>query len=158
MASLRTRLLLLAAALLLGLPAAAQLHRGARTLVRSGLMPKPDSLRAERDSLRLAGLLLEMDSVAAPDYAADSAAVAALRTDDRRTLDSLAAARYAAALQGLDTTAKRPRLKKGWFMSDSMSLSKVCWLSTVLPGYGQVYNRQYWNCLLYTSPSPRDRG
>ena len=56
MASLRTRLLLLAAALLLGLPAAAQLHRGARTLVRSGLMPKPDSLRAERDSLRLAGL------------------------------------------------------------------------------------------------------
>lgn len=62
-------------------------------------MPKPDSLRAERDSLRLAGLLLEMDSVAAPDYAADSAAVAALRTDDRRTLDSLAAARYAAALQ-----------------------------------------------------------
>ena len=39
MASLRTRLLLLAAALLLGLPAAAQLHRGARTLVRSGLMP-----------------------------------------------------------------------------------------------------------------------
>ena len=144
MASLRTRLLLLAAALLLGLPAAAQLHRGARTLVRSGLMPKPDSLRAERDSLRLAGLLLEMDSVAAPDYAADSAAVAALRTDDRRTLDSLAAARYAAALQGLDTTAKRPRLKKGWFMSDSMSLSKVCWLSTVLPGYGQVYNRQYW--------------
>ena len=85
MASLRTRLLLLAAALLLGLPAAAQLHRGARTLVRSGLMPKPDSLRAERDSLRLAGLLLEMDSVAAPDYAADSAAVAALRTDARST-------------------------------------------------------------------------
>ena len=88
MASLRTRLLLLAAALLLGLPAAAQLHRGARTLVRSGLMPKPDSLRAERDSLRLAGLLLEMDSVAAPDYAADSAAGAARRPDD-----SLAAAR-----------------------------------------------------------------
>ena len=29
-------------------------------------------------------------------------------------------------------------------MSDSMSLSKVCWLSTVLPGYGQVYNKQYW--------------
>lgn len=29
-------------------------------------------------------------------------------------------------------------------MSDSMSLSKVCWLSTVLPGYGQIYNKQYW--------------
>ena len=25
-----------------------------------------------------------------------------------------------------------------------MSLSKVCWISTVLPGYGQIYNKQYW--------------
>ena len=40
----------------------------------------------------------------------------------------------------LDTT----RRKRGWFMSDSMSLSKVCWISAVLPGYGQVYNKQYW--------------
>ncbi|MEG2023904.1 MAG: DUF5683 domain-containing protein, partial [Alistipes sp.] len=31
-----------------------------------------------------------------------------------------------------------------WFMSDSMSLSKVCWISTVLPGYGQIYNKDYW--------------
>ena len=29
-------------------------------------------------------------------------------------------------------------------MSDSMSLSKVCWISTVVPGYGQIYNKQYW--------------
>ena len=37
-----------------------------------------------------------------------------------------------------------PAPHKRWFMRDSMSLSKVCWLSTVLPGYGQVYNKQYW--------------
>ncbi len=27
---------------------------------------------------------------------------------------------------------------------DSMSLSKVCWTTAVLPGYGQIYNKQYW--------------
>ena len=40
----------------------------------------------------------------------------------------------------LDTT----RRGGCWLMRDSMSLSKVCWISTVLPGYGQVYNKQYW--------------
>lgn len=35
-------------------------------------------------------------------------------------------------------------LPKQPFFSDSMSLSKMCWISTVLPGYGQVYNKQYW--------------
>ena len=34
--------------------------------------------------------------------------------------------------------------RKGWLMSDSMSLSKVCWASAILPGYGQIYNKQYW--------------
>ena len=28
--------------------------------------------------------------------------------------------------------------------SDSMGLSKVCWLSLPLPGFGQIYNKQYW--------------
>jgi hypothetical protein len=30
------------------------------------------------------------------------------------------------------------------FFSDSMGLSKVCWLSLPLPGFGQIYNKQYW--------------
>lgn len=30
-----------------------------------------------------------------------------------------------------------------WF-GDSTSLSKVCLISAVLPGYGQIYNKQYW--------------
>ena len=33
--------------------------------------------------------------------------------------------------------------REPWF-SDSMSLSKVCLTSAVLPGYGQIYNKQYW--------------
>ena len=38
MTRIRTSLLLLAAALVLWLPAGAQLHRGARTIVRGGLL------------------------------------------------------------------------------------------------------------------------
>lgn len=55
---------------------------------------------------------------------------------DERLMDSLPATTSVL----LDTD----RPKRGWLMSDSMSLSKVCWISTVLPGYGQVYNKQYW--------------
>lgn len=144
MAGLRFKLLVLLAACTLWLPAEAQLHRGARTLVRGGQFEKPDSLQRQRDSLRVAEIARQIDSMARADYAADSAAVASLRTDDLHLLDSLAEARFAAARQGIDTTTRRPAPRKRWFMSDSMSLSKVCWLSTVLPGYGQVYNKQYW--------------
>ncbi len=30
------------------------------------------------------------------------------------------------------------------FITDSMDLSKMCWLSLPLPGFGQIYNKQYW--------------
>ncbi|MBR5133389.1 MAG: hypothetical protein IKV29_04710 [Alistipes sp.] len=30
------------------------------------------------------------------------------------------------------------------FISDSMGLSRMCWLSVPLPGFGQIYNKQYW--------------
>ena len=144
MTRIRARLLLLAATLVLWLPAGAQFHRGARTIVRGGLLEKPDSLRPKRDSAELARIILHYDSIATAGYLADSAAVSALRTDDRRYLDSLALARFEVARLGIDTTPKTRVFKKGWLMSDSMSLSKVCWLSTVLPGYGQIYNKQYW--------------
>ena len=29
-------------------------------------------------------------------------------------------------------------------ISDSMGLSQMCWLSLPLPGFGQIYNKQYW--------------
>ena len=138
-------LLPLLGCLLLGMQAAeAQLPRSARSIVRGGMFQKPDSLRAKRDSIRFAELALRIDSAQTLDYPIDSAAVAMLRTDDLLELDSIALARYDAALHGIDTTTKRKVYKKGWFMSDSMSLSKVCWISTVLPGYGQIYNKQYW--------------
>ncbi len=144
MAKLRVRLLLLAALLAWTLPTDAQLRRGPRTFVRGGQKELPDSLKSQRDSLQAVALAKQFDSLATEDYFLDSAALTALRTDDLHGLDSAALARFEAAQQGADTTARRPLLKKGWFMSDSMSLSKVCWITAVLPGYGQVYNKQYW--------------
>ena len=49
----------------------------------------------------------------------------------------------------ISPTGQRIRLKKNGevrkpFFSDSMGLSKVCWLSLPLPGFGQIYNKQYW--------------
>ncbi len=117
------------------------LRRGGRTMVRGGEIEQPDSVRSRRDSLLRAELLHELDSMLLADFAGDSTALAALRTDDIRTLDSITIARMQPAA---DTVRHRRLLKKGWFMSDSMSLSKVCWLSAALPGYGQVYNKQYW--------------
>lgn len=146
MASFRVKLLLLTIAALVAasLPAHAQLRRGPRTFVRSGQQEAPDSLRALRDSLRGAELARTFDSLAAVEFPLDSAVLTALRTDDLRQLDSAARTRFEAVQQGRDTTTRRPLLRKGWFMSDSMPLSKVCWLTAVMPGYGQVYNKQYW--------------
>lgn len=141
MVKFRFRYLLpMLAALLLSLPATAQRHRGARTIVRGGMLVKPDSLRLKSDSLAGSALLREIDSLMAGDFTADSLAVTALRTDDIREADSLLRLRMA----GIKTEPDTLRHKRGWLMSDSMSLSKVCWISTVLPGYGQIYNKQYW--------------
>ncbi len=104
------------------------------------MLERPDSLRASRDSIRMAATLAEIDSLAAADFAADSAYLAATRTDDLRTLDSLMRART----DSLGLAAQLPPRRaprKGWFMSDSMSLSKVAWLSTVLPGHGRAHNK-----------------
>lgn len=150
MARIRFRLLFLLAALALWTPADAQLRRGARTVVRGGLAPRPDSLRMRADSLADAAFAASLDSLLDAEFRADSIRLNELRTDDLFTLDSLAARRFEAGGDSAETrteaadTVSRTSYRKGWFMSDSMSLSKVCWISTVVPGYGQIYNKQYW--------------
>ena len=42
-----------------------------------------------------------------------------------------------------DTLTKRRSFGE-WLMPDSMSLSRMCWTAAVLPGFGQIYNKQYW--------------
>ncbi|MDE5962763.1 MAG: hypothetical protein K2G58_01795, partial [Alistipes sp.] len=69
-------------------PVQVRLQRGGRTVVRGGLLERPDSLRNKRDSLQLAAILMELDSLQQVEFRADSIELAALRTDDIRSLDS----------------------------------------------------------------------
>lgn len=178
-------LLLVIAVLISASQVCAQTHRGKKTMIRKGVMIKPDTLvrnamppltaadsalMSELNGLTAADSLVQfmlatdsmaLDSIRSTIPSTDSARLArfdvirnrivtdstGLRTlgyDAERTLqvdsalmDSLNAI---PSLIRVDTT----RYKKGRFMSDSMSLSKVCWFATVLPGYGQIYNKQYW--------------
>ena len=149
------RITLLTLCLLIGWfveSASAQIRmpRGERQMVRKGLFQQVDSLQQQADSLALANLLLQIDSAFAAEYQSDSIALNALRTDEGSELDSLAAVQFLTGGIKADTT--RTLFREGWFMSDSMGLSKVCWMSAVVPGYGQIYNKQYWKLpILYST-------
>ena len=136
----------------------ARQRRGERTIIRSGQIYKPDSAEVARaDSARVARLVdtlkkLTPDSLATigdslrmqlPDslrksifggLKADSLAV------DSLVLDSLA--KDSLTARQLKRLKRRENRKP--FFSDSMELRKVCYAAAVLPGFGQIYNKQYW--------------
>ncbi len=126
-----------------------------RTINQGGLVPIDSvALRraeaeaaARRDSLYY-GIL---DSVASIAHEGYSYLTDDMRDSIRRTVaeqlhrDSLIRSRG----DSVTADGRRVRLnKKGEvrkpFISDSMGLSKMCWLSLPLPGFGQIYNKQYW--------------
>lgn len=70
---------------------------------------------------------------------------------DSLSLDSLSAKLLTDSLAGNDTLKKK-KFKLKPILTDSMSLSKVCLAATLLPGYGQIYNKQYWKLpILYST-------
>ena len=126
-----------------------------RTINQGGLVPIDSvALRraeaeaaARRDSLYY-GIL---DSVASITHEGYSHLTDDMRDSIRHTVaeqlrrDSLIRSRG----DSVTADGRRVRLnKKGEvrkpFISDSMGLSKMCWLSLPLPGFGQIYNKQYW--------------
>lgn len=128
-------------------------YRSAKTFVRSGLMPKPDSLAKNHltDSL----LLMRVDSLLQDSTLRDSLLRSGI--DSLRLRDSLAARlrpqfvpdsalllktdSLPAALGAPDSLAGRKDLRP---RRDTISLSGVSWISLVAPGFGQIYNKQYW--------------
>lgn len=73
------------------------------------------------------------------------------RDSIRRTVAATLKRDSSARGRGDSITAdgRRIRLNKNGeprkpFISDSMGLSKMCWISVPLPGFGQIYNKQYW--------------
>ena len=153
------KLLLGSLFLLLVLSASAQINpfarqtRGERTIIRSGQIYTPDSLeKARMDSVRIAKLVDTLKKLS-PDSLAN------VREDIRRQLpDSIRKAIFeksrdslaidSLALDSTLTERQRKRLERQAnrtpFFSDSMSLRRVTLTSLVLPGFGQIYNKQYW--------------
>ena len=141
----------------------ARQRTGERTIIRSGQAYYPDSIeRARMDSIRVAKLVANLQQIA-PD------SLVKVREDVRKQLpdslrksifgrDSIEMARDSIKLRDsliLDSLAKdtlterqhkrlERRENRTPFFSDSMSLRRVCLTSTVLPGFGQIYNKQYW--------------
>ena len=132
----------------------ARQRTGERTIIRSGQNYTPDSLeRAKMDSARVAKLVDRLKELT-PD------SLAKVREDVRRELpDSVRKALFgepardtlavdSLALDSTLTDRQRKRIERREnrtpFISDSMSLRNVCVTSAVLPGFGQIYNKQYW--------------
>ena len=134
-------------------PSAAQtLKRSNKQVVSGGVLQKHDATSIGTDSLAR--------------NAADS--LAAERADSLAEAIGMDSATRAtaidAATEGIESGADAKRRRKirldkdgnerirQPLFSDSSSLAKVCWTSAVLPGYGQIYNKQYWKLpLLYST-------
>ena len=137
----------------------ARQRRGERTIIRSGQIYTPDSLEVRRaDSIRVARLVDTLKKLTPDSLATVSEDIRKQLPDSiRKTIfaglksDSLQ--RDSLALDSLakDTTLTKRQLKRlEWrkkhppFFSDSMSFRRVSLTSVVLPGFGQIYNKQYW--------------
>ena len=106
-------------------------RRSERTIIRSGQIYTPDSVEVRQiDSMRVAKLVDTLRKAIFGGLQRDSLAVDSLAKDT--TL----------------TERQRKRLERREnhtpFFSDSMSLRRVTLPSAVLPGFGQIYNKQYW--------------
>ena len=128
--------------------------RGPRQVVKSGLLQKPDSAAiARRDSILVAGLVDSLLKLPTDSLPSVSDSIRLMLPDTiRQTIfpDSLQKDTVALTEKQLRRQQRRENRKP--LLSDSMALRKVCWASLVLPGFGQIYNKQYWKLpVLYTT-------
>ena len=130
--------------------------RGERTIIRGGQVYTPDSLEVKRaDSIRIATLVDTLRKISPDSLKIIGDEVRMQLPDSLRKeifgglqRDSLATDSLAMAIDSTLTERQRKRLERREnrtpFISDSMSLRRVCLTSAVLPGFGQIYNKQYW--------------
>ncbi len=158
------KVLLVVAAIAVGGRSYAQFGRqlrGERTIIRGGILQKPDSLaKAKADSALVAGIVDSLHKMPADSLAGVSDSLKTILPDsirqslfaDRIKADSVALDSLATESLGKDSVVltekqlkrQQRRENRQPFLSDSMALRKVCWASLVMPGFGQIYNKQYW--------------
>ena len=139
--------------------AAAQQPRGARTIIRGGLRQeiRSDSAAMAADSLRSG--IMGLDSASLAALGLDEALVGTLSADsiaarlNSLPVDSLAS--LMGRLPDTTTVAKLDSLLADTIKPrrlDSINISKISWISAVAPGFGQIYNKQYWKLpILYST-------
>lgn len=131
--------------------ASAQRFRSEKQIVKGGIeQKKPDP--ALLDSLASAGDSLFVAN--ADSLLHDLTDSLVSRTDSLLTAESVDTLDIADRLDSLEALAAESVVKKKRepFISDSMGLSRVSALSVVLPGFGQIYNKQYWKLpILYST-------
>lgn len=125
-----------------------QINQGGLVPIDSAaLLRKQTAAAARRDSL----YLHTIDSIASVTYG-DFEAQAIEIKDSLRKVVAARLHRDSAIVSKGDSIApdgRRIRFNKRGevrrpFISDSMGLSQMCWMSLPLPGFGQIYNKQYW--------------
>lgn len=138
---------------------AAQQPRGARTIIRGGMRQeiRSDSVSMAADSLRAGVMGLDSASLAA--LGLDMALVDTLSADSIASRLSSLPVDSLASLMGrlpdtisvakIDSLALDTIKPRRW---DSINISKISWISAVAPGFGQIYNKQYWKLpILYST-------
>ena len=156
-------LLLWAVALLSVHIATAQVNPYTRTLrsekrmVMGGMYEKIDSAAiARRDSIRVAHLVDSLRTLPADSLvvSSDSIRMALPKRLRAEIFESAEVKALRDSMYKADKSLRRAERRDGKepFISDSMSLRKVSMLSAVMPGFGQIYNKQYWKLpILYTT-------
>lgn len=132
-----------------------RLRGNVRTINQGGLVPIDSAalLRAQAEAAARRDSLYYnfIDSIGRMEFSSYNEATTSTRDSLRKVIAKRVKRDSAYLMHGdsISPDGKRIRLNKHGeprkpFISDSMSLSKVCWLSLPLPGFGQIYNKQYW--------------
>lgn len=131
--------------------------RGEKRMVMGGMFEKIDSAAvARRDSIRVAHLVDSLRTLPADSLVVSSDSIRMALPERLRAeiFESAAVLAIRDSLKKADKSRRRAERKEGKepFISDSMSLRKVSMFSAVMPGFGQIYNKQYWKLpILYST-------
>ena len=131
------------------------LRGNVRTINQGGLVPIDSAaiLRAKAEAAARRDSIYYnfIDSLGRMEYEAYGEAGTAVRDSLRNVIAKKVRRDSAILMRGDSITPDGRRIhlnrngkERKPFISDSMGLSKVCLLSVPLPGFGQIYNKQYW--------------
>ena len=131
--------------------------RSEKRMVMGGMYEKIDSAAvARRDSIRVAHLVDSLRTLPADSLVVSSDSIRMALPEKLRAeiFESAEVKALRDSMYKADKSLRRAERRDGKepFISDSMSLRKVSMLSAVMPGFGQIYNKQYWKLpVLYTT-------